>query len=154
MKTLLLGVISTLVAFGSTSALCQDDAAKTAQTYSYQSAQIQSQQMPAEAPGAAAPSADQLVVDARKHEETIHFYEILVISVVALLSLVASLSFLTRKGEYSSSDIVHATGLIFIVYGTVFLSLTASTDQQLTAAIGVLGAVAGYLFGKMRGDEK
>lgn len=149
MKIVLLGVVCTIVALGSTSALCQDDAAKTAQTYSYQSAQVQSQQ----AVSAATPSADQLIVDARKHEETIHFYEILVMSVVALLSLVTALWFLTRKGEYSSSDIVHATGLIFIVYGTVFLSLTASTDQQLTAAIGVLGAVAGYLFGKMRGDE-
>ena len=69
-----------------------------------------------------------------------------------MLSLVVALWFLTRKPEYSSSDIVHATGLIFIVYGTVFLSLTATTDQQLTAAIGVLGAVAGYLFGKMKGD--
>ena len=152
MKIALLGVICAIFALGSTSALCQDDAAKTAQTYSYQSAQIQSQQIQGEGPSAAAPSADQLVVEARKHEETIHFYEILVISIVAVLSLIVALWFLTRKPEYSSSDIVHATGLIFIVYGTVFLSLTATTDQQLTAAIGVLGAVAGYLFGKMKGD--
>jgi len=40
--------------------------------------------------------------------------------------------------------------LIIIVYGTIILVLVAEAEQQLTAAIGILGAIAGYLFGTIQ----
>jgi len=94
------------------------------------------------------------VVDARKHDKTTTFHEIVVISLIALIALVLVLRGLANTPGHTASDIVHATGLIFIVYGTVFLSMTATTDQQLTAPIGILGAVAGYLFGQIKKGEK
>lgn len=46
-----------------------------------------------------------------------------------------------------------ATGLIYIVFGTIILVVIANTDQQLTASMGILGAVAGYLFGRSQRDQ-
>ena len=45
-----------------------------------------------------------------------------------------------------------------IIYGAIVLTQMAGTEQQLTAAIGIFGVVAGYLFGTFRrtsepGDE-
>jgi uncharacterized membrane protein HdeD (DUF308 family) len=45
---------------------------------------------------------------------------------------------------------VNAAGLVLITYGTVALALIAKTHESLTAAIGILGALAGYFFGRMR----
>ena len=44
---------------------------------------------------------------------------------------------------------MNATGLVYIIFGTIILVLIATTEQQLTAAIGILGTVAGYLFGTL-----
>lgn len=42
---------------------------------------------------------------------------------------------------------VNASGLVLVVYATVLVVMIGKTDQQLMAAIGILGAIAGYLFG-------
>jgi hypothetical protein len=44
-------------------------------------------------------------------------------------------------------DIVHGSGLVLVVFATVLVVTMAETEQQLTAAIGILGAIVGYLFG-------
>jgi hypothetical protein len=36
---------------------------------------------------------------------------------------------------------------VLVVYATILVVMIGKTDQQLTAAIGILGAIAGYLFG-------
>ena len=104
---------------------------------------------PTQAP---APTADRLTHEYRMREEDNKLYEILILSALALLSLFIVLRFITRKPEtnYSATDIVNATGLIFIIFGTILLVIMADTDQQLTAAIGILGAVAGYIFGAIK----
>ncbi len=56
--------------------------------------------------------------------------------------------------ERSANHIVSATGLIYIVFGTIILVVIANTDQQLTASMGILGAVAGYLFGRSQRDQR
>ncbi len=151
MKSALLVIACFVLLLGANNLRSEDDPAKV---YSYENAIAQTQQ---ERPGdvvSTAKTADQLAVDVRKHEKTTAFYEIVVISLIAFISLVSVLRFLVRTPNHSASDLVHATGLIFIVYGTVFLSMTATTDQQLTAPMGILGAVAGYLFGQLKKGEK
>jgi len=85
-----------------------------------------------------------LYVDYRiKHE----LYPIIILSVAQGLSLLIILFFLTRHNRYAASDIVTISGLAFIIFGTIFLVLVAREEAQLTAAIGILGTTAGYLFG-------
>lgn len=42
---------------------------------------------------------------------------------------------------------MHAIGLVHGVYGTVLVVAIAQTKELLTAPIGILGALAGYLLG-------
>lgn len=75
---------------------------------------------------------------------------VIVLCILAFISLVAVLYFIEKKSINSGQHIVNATGLIFIIFGTLLLVIMAQTEQQLTAAIGILGGVAGYLFGSMK----
>jgi len=99
-----------------------------------------------------ASTADRLTHEFRMREEDDKLYEIAILSTLALVSLFIVLRFITRKpgANYSATDIVNATGLIFIIFGTILLVIMADTEQQLTAAIGILGAVAGYIFGAIK----
>ncbi len=72
-----------------------------------------------------------------------------VLSLTAVSSLAIMLWFLT-KSKHSAENIVSASGLVFIIFGTIILVILASADAQLTAAIGVMGAIAGYLFGSIQ----
>ena len=69
----------------------------------------------------------------------------MILCCVALSSLLIVLYFLRSK-TYTSKDVVSVTGLTLIIFGTIILVLIVDTSEQLTAAIGVLGAIAGYLF--------
>jgi flagellar hook-basal body complex protein FliE len=93
--------------------------------------------------------ADKLAHEFRMRQEDDKLYEVIILSALALVSLFIVLRFITAKATYSASHIVSATGLIFIIFGTILLVIMADTEQQLTAAIGILGAVAGYLFGSI-----
>ncbi|SEN07763.1 hypothetical protein [Nitrosomonas marina] len=75
------------------------------------------------------------------------FYYVIILSVMCLLSLSIVLYFLIKlKDDAQPQDIVSGAGLILIVFGTIILVLIVDTSEQLTAAIGILGAIAGYLF--------
>lgn len=91
--------------------------------------------------------ADKFAHEFRMRQEDDKLYEVIILSALALVSLFLVLRFITAKSGYSATHIVNATGLIFIIFGTILLVIMADTEQQLTAAIGILGAVAGYLFG-------
>ena len=43
---------------------------------------------------------------------------------------------------------VTGSGLVLVIFATVLVVILAKVDQQLTAATEILGAIAGYLFGK------
>jgi hypothetical protein len=64
-----------------------------------------------------------------------------------IVSLVIVLGFLKLIGTREASTMVNASGLVLVVYATVLVVMIAKAEQQLTAAIGILGAIAGYLFG-------
>ncbi len=96
---------------------------------------------------------DQIMIDKRYG-----FWAIATVSSLLILTLLASLIIL-RGRKAHIDDIIHLIGLITIVYGTILLVLVSKTDQQITAAIGILGAIAGYLFGSKKkfvepADEK
>ncbi|NVM24756.1 MAG: hypothetical protein HWN70_02405 [Desulfobacterales bacterium] len=84
-------------------------------------------------------------------ESKYSFYAVIAICVLSLITLLLTLLFLNRSQfSASANDIVNAIGLIIIVFGTIILVLVSETEQQITAAIGILGAIAGYLFGTMQ----
>lgn len=72
----------------------------------------------------------------------------IVISTPLMLALV--LFCLRKVPNCSSESLVNAVGLILVIEGTIFMAVSALTTEQLTAPIGLLGAVAGYLFGSAR----
>jgi hypothetical protein len=76
-------------------------------------------------------------------------------AILAALALSAHLLVLRclPRTEDSATHVVGATGLVYIVFGTIILVVIATTEAQLTAAMGILGAVAGYLFGRLRRDD-
>jgi len=82
------------------------------------------------------------------------FWYILLLSALSLASLIVVLSFIRLNNEaYTSRDIVNAAGLILIIFGTIILVLVVNTSEQLTAAIGILGAIAGYLFRSVQSEK-
>lgn len=82
------------------------------------------------------------------------FYYVLILASLCLISLSIVLFFLLRlKHDAKPKDIVSGAGLIIIVFGTIILVLIVDTNEQLTAAIGILGAVAGYLFRSAQEDS-
>jgi len=52
--------------------------------------------------------------------------------------------------------LIHAIGLVLVIEETMFIAVSAITTEQLIAPIGILGAIAGYLFGsaKSKATEK
>lgn len=73
------------------------------------------------------------------------FWYIVLLSSLCVISLTITLYFL-KQSDHTARDMVNAAGLTLITFGTIILVLVASTSEQLTAAIGILGAIAGYLF--------
>ncbi len=57
---------------------------------------------------------------------------------------------LKNKENCSEESLVNAIGLVLVIEGTMFIALSALTSEQLTAPIGILGAIAGYLFGSAK----
>jgi uncharacterized membrane protein len=94
--------------------------------------------------------ADQLTHEFRMVQEQNRVYESLLLVGFALVALPVVLWFLTTKTIYTASHVVNAAGLVLIVFGTILLVILADAEAQLTASMGILGAVAGYLFGTMR----
>jgi len=50
----------------------------------------------------------------------------------------------------AEESLVNAIGLVLVIEGTMFITVSALTSEQLTAPIGILGAIAGYLFGSAK----
>jgi Na+-transporting methylmalonyl-CoA/oxaloacetate decarboxylase beta subunit len=74
---------------------------------------------------------------------------ILALSVMGagLLALFLVLTYLKSR-EAAPESVVTGSGLVLVIFATVLVVVLAKVDQQLTAATGILGAIAGYLFGK------
>lgn len=82
-----------------------------------------------------------LLQEQDKHME---LFALIASMVLALSLILVAVRFCGRKAHAS---VVNGGGLVLIIFGTLFIAVYASTPDQLTAPIGILGAIAGYLFG-------
>jgi len=97
--------------------------------------------------------ANRMTHEYRMTQERYRLYECLALSVIVIFALATVLFFIARNTPYTSTDIVNASGLILIIFGTIFLVLLTDAESQLSTGIGVMGAIAGYLFGKMQRND-
>jgi hypothetical protein len=113
----------------------------------------------AEAGKSAAPSNEAVTDYSRYRMEEESNRLILALSVMGagLLSLFLVLAYLKSIGAAPES-VVTGSGLVLVIFATVLIVILVKRDEQLTAATGILGAIAGYLFGKATkgpdGDHK
>jgi hypothetical protein len=96
---------------------------------------------------------DALYAADRQRQDDQAFRQILVVSLVAIAILVGVLRIARIEAAgLPGRDVIRAVVLIFIIYGTVALAVVVKTTETLTGVIGVLSAVAGYLFGRAQPD--
>ncbi len=107
------------------------------------------QSAPAAAEGLATP-LDRQVIARRERQERIAFHEFIIATVAMLIALTVVLWTFRHSTNRTADHLVMASGLILIIYGAVAVLLVADTHEQLTAPIGIFGALAGYLFGRSR----
>jgi hypothetical protein len=100
-----------------------------------------------------ADDANRLTHEFHMTQERYRLYECLALSVIVIVALATVLFFITRNKAYTATDIVNASGLILIIFGTIFLVVLTDAESQLSTGIGVMGAIAGYLFGKMQRND-
>lgn len=95
-------------------------------------------------------------VDFSMLREKNRLWLLIVITVSTPILLAIVLLCLKKVPECSEESLVNAIGLVMVIEGTIFITVAAATTEQLTAPIGILGAIAGYLFGsaKRRTTEK
>lgn len=89
----------------------------------------------------------------RMEEESNRLVLALSVMGTGLLSLFLVLSYLKSR-EAAPETVVNGSGLVLVIFATVLVVILAKVDQQLTAATGILGTVAGYLFGKATKDTR
>jgi uncharacterized membrane protein len=74
-------------------------------------------------------------------------------SLTGLFALFLALSYLKSIGA-AQEAVITGSGLVLVVFATVLIVILVKRDEQLTAATGILGAIAGYLFGKATNAAK
>lgn len=98
--------------------------------------------------------ADSAKAEILRTREAYRFYAVYFFIAAAIASLVIVLVCIKNTQNHNAEDIVNATGLILIIFGTIIVVMIADVEQQLTAAVGILGAIAGYLFGTIRKGKR
>lgn len=83
----------------------------------------------------------------RMEEESNRLILALAVMGTGLFALFLVLSYLKSIGA-AQEAVVTGSGLVLVVFATVLIVILVKRDEQLTAATGILGAIAGYLFGK------
>ena len=68
-------------------------------------------------------------------------------------SLIIIIVFMWDK-KHQSKDIVTMIGMVSVIFGAILLVLMVGGTDQLTAPMGILGAIAGYLFGASKKTEE
>ena len=67
-------------------------------------------------------------------------------------SLIIIIIFMWDK-KHQAKDIVTMIGMVSVIFGVILLVLMVGDTGQLTAPMGILGAIAGYLFGASKKIE-
>lgn len=96
------------------------------------------------------------------HKETAHKmrrdglqYGIAMALIVAVPLTVGILLWALMRHKHASTvDLINGAGLVLIIFAIIFVVVVADNEQQLTTSIGVLGTIAGYLFGSYVGARR
>ena len=94
------------------------------------------------------------IAEFRAKQEQNRFYLLIVLLLVMPLSLLLVLWFIRKSEDYTERSVINASGLVLVIQATTFVVIASPTTEQLTAAIGVLGAIAGYLFGSAKSRDE
>ena len=97
---------------------------------------------------------DDLYTKDRQKQDEYALHHIYILSGVTVLILVGILIIARTGTPLSGREMIRAVVLIFIIYGTVALALIVKTTETLTGVIGLLSAVAGYLFGRAQPESR
>ncbi len=97
--------------------------------------------------------ADELTLRFREHQEMIRLFEVLILAVMSILSLAVVLWYIKSSKSCNPRDMLNGAGLVLVIFSTVLVIIIADVEVQLTAAMGVLGGIGGYLFGTMRSSR-
>ena len=73
---------------------------------------------------------------------------ILALNIRKLVTIV--LNHLDKVSEATARDIMSITGLVLIIFAIVAVVLLVESRQIISTAVGVLGTIAGYLFGTIK----
>ena len=65
-----------------------------------------------------------------------------------IISLI--LGSINREHAHTPRDVISVSGLVLIVFAIIAVVLLVETPQIISTAIGVLGTIAGYLFGTVQ----
>jgi hypothetical protein len=117
----------------------QDPVTSTLERFSYEQA----------AKSASTGESGKLDADYHEYRMAQERHRILALVLLATTAVLAHLLLLWRIGGSDPSQVVVGTGFIYIVFGTIVLVTLSDNKDQLTASMGVIGAIAGYLFGRM-----
>ena len=152
----LLLMLSLLVLWTATPALAATDS-----PFTFEAA---TQSHPASAPAAAAAAApaaqaldprDQLTVEYQRAQDRAYLTITFVVSAVAAAFMLFTLALSLRaRNPLSARDVLRAAVVIFIAYGAIVLALAYPKNETMTGVIGILGAIAGYVFGRSGGDDR
>ena len=101
------------------------------------------------ASAATASDPDQLYLADRKEQWAFKRTALLALSgtTVTLYLFAAVMLFRLTNDRHRGQNLVQLTSLSLIVFGTLLLTFVSADTETLTAPIGILGALAGYLFG-------
>lgn len=88
--------------------------------------------------------------DYRMLQEKHRLWLLVAIVISTPILLIIILFCMKKAPDCSEESLVNAVGLVLVIEGTMFIAVSAVTTEQLTAPIGILGAIAGYLFGSAK----
>lgn len=74
-------------------------------------------------------------------------------SLYAFSLIIITLLILIKRQDCRAKDLVTIIGLVSVIFGIILLVLVVDTTDTLTAPMGILGAIAGYLFGTAQKKE-
>ncbi len=81
------------------------------------------------------------------------YHYVVIIAVLYIFSLIIITILIINTPRHHARDIVTTIGLVTVIFGAILLAMVVDTDQALTAPMGILGAIAGYLFGSAQRKE-
>lgn len=90
----------------------------------------------------------------RKLQQIQKTYLLVAIIAATPIMLFLVLFFIKKSPHHTPENLVNVSALVLVIQATTFISVYAPTSEQLTAPIGILGAIAGYLFGQYKKREE